>query len=261
MLQTLGRAGYAAKGVVYCLIGAFAVQAALGRGGQVGGPHEAVRTLGEQHQVGRPVLLAIGVGLLGYALWRVIEALIDPQGLGTSGKGLVQRMGNGIGALFNGALGVVALQLAGGRSPSSSGEPDTFVGHVMRWPHGEILIAAFGAVAVGVGVGQIVHGLKHGFLRELDLSQLSSKERKWITRSGTLGLVARGVVFGVIGIFLVKAALEHRPGSAVGIGGALRTIAAQPWGLVMLLAVAFGLVCYGAFQLMLARYARLPQRS
>jgi hypothetical protein len=256
-LQKLGRFGFAAKGVVYGLIGLFAAQAALGRGGQVGGGQETVRAVGQQ-PFGELLLVLIGVGLLGYALWRLIEAVLDTRHHGHSGRGLVKRLGYAGSGLMNGALAIVALQLAGGSSGRSSGEPDTFVGLLMQQPLGQGLVAAVGLGVIASGVFQIREGYTKRFMEEIDVSRLSAARRSWVVRSGMAGLIARGVVFAVIGFFLVKAALEHRPGSAVGVGGALQKIAAQPWGMVLLLIVAIGLVGYGLFHLLKAKYLRLP---
>ncbi len=256
-VQRLGRAGFAAKGVVYCLIGLFAAQAALGEGGHVGGAPEAVHSVGQQ-PFGQLLLILIGVGLLGYALWRLIDVAVDARGQGSSGVGLIKRFGDGVGALMNGGLAVIALELSSGKRRAPSGEPDTFVGRLLVQPFGEVLVAALGLSAVVVGVLQIRHGYKKAFMGELDVSRLSRGQQTFVERAGMIGLMARGVVFGVIGVFLIKAAIEHRPGSAVGVGGALRTIASQPWGLVLLLMVAIGLMAYGAFQIVTARYARLP---
>jgi len=254
-VQRLGRFGFAAKGVVYGLMGLFAAQAALGQGGQVGGGTDTVRTVGQQ-PFGKLLLILIGVGLLGYALWRLFEAALDTRHHGSSRQGLIKRLGYAGSAAVNGGLGVAALQLATGSGGRSSGEPDTFVGLLMQQPLGQVLIVAVGLGVIGSGVHQVHEGYTKHFMGEIDTSRLSMNARRWVVRSGMAGLIARGSLFVVIGSFLIRAALEHRPGAAVGVGGALQKIAAQPWGMVLLLIVAIGLMGYGLFQLIQAKYLR-----
>jgi len=136
---------------------------------------------------------------------------------------------------------------------------------VQSWA-AQIMAEPFGALVIGlVGVGLIVAGaaeirqaFNRSFVRELELSRLDPDERTWIVRMGRLGLAARGVVFPIIGIALVKAALNHDPGRAKGIGEALRDLGTTSFGMGVLLVVAVGLASFGAYCVILSRYRRMP---
>jgi hypothetical protein len=120
------------------------------------------------------------------------------------------------------------------------------------------LAVSIGAAVIGVGLHELYQAYKAGFLEYLNLGEMGEKAKKWIVRWGRLGIAARGIVFGVVGTFLIRAALEYDPQQARGLGGALQTLAQQPFGPWLLGAVAFGLIAYGLFMLGVARYRRIP---
>jgi hypothetical protein len=123
---------------------------------------------------------------------------------------------------------------------------------------GQVLVVGSGAAIIGVGLHELYQAYKAEFLEYLKLSEMGEKERKWTERWGRLGIVSRGVVFGIVGVFLIRAALQHDPQEARGLGGALQTLAQQPLGPWLLGAVAIGLVAFGLFMLSVARYRRIP---
>ena len=137
------------------------------------------------------------------------------------------------------------------------GSPDDWTARLMAQPFGRWLVVIAGAVIVGAGLYQFYKAYKADFRDELNLGAMSGRVKTWTTRSGRLGYAARGVVFGVIGIFLVQAALQTDPDEARGLGGALNTLASQPFGPYLLGAVALGLVAYGIFMFVMARYRRI----
>jgi hypothetical protein len=120
------------------------------------------------------------------------------------------------------------------------------------------LVVSIGAAVIGVGLHELYQAYKAGFLEYLKLGEMGEKARKWILRWGRLGIAARGIVFGVVGMFLIRAALEYDPQQARGLGGALQTLAQQPVGPWLLGAVASGLIAYGLFMLAVARYRCIP---
>ena len=205
-------------------------------------------------------LVAVAVGLAGYALWRLVQAVRRTEDLGTSPKGMysasgtpsaergnprrpgVDRGGARPGAPAPGRRGRVAR----------TGRLDALV------PHGTWLVCAVGAVVIGVGVAQLVIAARASFL--LKLGSLSEGARAWVTWLGRLGYVARGVVLFLIGGFLISAGIHANPRDARGIGGALRGIAHQPEGRWLFGAVALGLAAYGVFMLVVARYRRMVVR-
>ena len=252
----LARVGYVAYGVVYALVGVLAVQAAFGGGGRATSQEGALRQV-LLAPLGRVLLGMVAIGLLAYAAWRLFQGMLNPENEGRDAKGIVKRVDHALNGLFHAALAFSAGGLALGAGGSNSGSPDDWTARLMAQPFGRWLAVIVGAGIVGAGLYQLYKTYKADFRDELKSGEMSARERTWATRSGRLGYAARGVVFGVIGVFLIRAALQTDPDEARGLGGALETLARQPFGPYILGAVALGLVAYGAFILVMARYRRI----
>jgi len=257
VVEKLGRAGYAALGVVYLRIGIVAAKAASDGGGHVPSQQGAVREISAQ-PVGQVLLLLIGIGLMGYALWRLLAAIFDIEHAGSGAKGIGKRVGYAATAVVNGVAGWTALQMATGVGYRGRGGVQTWAAQVMAEPLGALIIGLVGLGLVVSGAAQMRQALNQSFVRELELSRLGPDERTWIIRMGRLGLAARGVVFPIIGIALVKAAHHHDPGRAKGIGEAMRDLGTTSFGMGALLVVAVGLAAFGAYCVTLSRYRRMP---
>jgi hypothetical protein len=255
-VERLARAGYLAYGVVYALVGVLAVQAALGGGGQATGQEGALRSI-LLAPLGRVLLGLIVLGLLAYATWRLIQGIRDPENEGTDATGLVKRFDHVINGLFHAALAFSAGQLVLGSGGGGGGSPNDWTARLMAQPLGRWIVVTVGVVIVGAGLYQFYKVYRADFRDELKLGEMGDRERTWATRSGRLGYAARGVVFGVIGVFLVQAALQTDPEKARGLGGALQTLARQPLGPYILGAVALGFMAYGVFMFVMARYRRI----
>jgi hypothetical protein len=257
MVRKLARFGYLTRGVVYTLMGVLALLAAFGEGGQVGGGPETVRTIAAQ-PFGYALAVVVGVGLLAYALWRFAEAALDLQGHGTDSKGITKRLGYAGSGLMNGAVGVLALDIVFGSGGGGGGDgASTYVGKLMQSSLGSVVIALIGLGLILFGLQQIAAGYSEKFVKQLHTERMNEKERKWTILAGKAGHIARGIVFPIIGIFLIQAVLRHDPSEARGIGGALWAVASQPFGQILLVLVAFGLACFGAYQIVFAKYGRL----
>jgi hypothetical protein len=255
MLRKLARFGYLTKGVIYVLIGVLAVLAAIGAGGQVGGGADTVRTIAAQ-PFGLVLCVVVGIGLLAYALWRFLEAGLDLRNDGTSSEGITKRLGYAGSGLANGAVGVLALDIVFG-SGGQGGGASTWVGKLMQSSIGSVIVAVIGLAFILFGLAQIATGYREKFVRRLNTRSMTAKERKLTLLAGKVGYIARGVVFPIIGIFLIQAVLRQDPSQARGLGEALWTIASQPFGRILLALVAAGLACYGAYQVIFAKYGRL----
>jgi hypothetical protein len=255
-IERLARAGYLAKGVVYLLIGILALQAAAGAGGRTTGTSGAFRVLLRQ-PLGRWLLWLLAIGLAGYGIWRMLCAVVDPEHAGRKGwKRVAVRVGYAGSALIHAGLAWQAARLAlgygGGGSSDSQAKSRT--AQLLDAPFGPWLV---GLVALGLGsygVAQIVRGLRRDAASRLHLDGVGPDERRMVVRAARAGLVSRGIVFGLMAIFLARAALQHDPTEAGGLGQALQTLARQPYAPFVLGAVALGLTAYGAYQLALARY-------
>ena len=251
----VARLGMATKGVVYLLVGGMALRAATGRGGRVEDTRGAVETVGRQ-PFGDGLLVALGAGLLLFALWRVMQAVLNLDGE-HGWKGAGKRAGYAMSAAGYGGMALVAFQLAAGER-SSGGGSHVWAARVLAQPFGAVLL---GAVGIGVAVYGLVH-LWHAvtahFRKHMDLSQLGRRAQTLVTWVGRAGTAARGVVFCVAGYHLVRAAALTRPSEAKTSGGALRVLASGPHGDLLLGGTAAGLFLYGAFMLVQARLVRVP---
>jgi hypothetical protein len=241
------RAGYAAHGVVYALIAVFALDAALGGigggGGRARGGAEAISSLG-QHVGGTIMLVALAAGLAGYALMRFWQGFARAAECDTDVQGLVARAGRVAVALVHVGLVLYTLNLAFGffRGGGGGGESaKSLTARAMAYPGGAVLIAAIGIGFVAVGAWQLKHAISADFMDELDER---ARRGRWIEATGRVGFAARFVVFAIVGVFLVIAAIRSDPSQAEGLGGALGSLLEQPFGPWLLGAVALGLLAF-----------------
>ncbi len=254
-VRMLARFGFAAKGLVYVLIGALSLQAAFRGGGDTAGGREAVGVLGDQ-PFGQVLLFIVGIGLVGYALWREVLAIKDPGHVGHDAKGMAERVGWAVSGVISAGLALTAFQLALGRDTGGGGT-ETWVGKVMEQPFGGVLVGVAALAVLFVAAMQIRKAMRSRFARDLNTQLMSPPERTWVFRAARIGLVARGVVFGIIGMALGKAALAHDPGQSKDVDGALATVASSPFGATLLVVVAAGLVAYGVYMFFCTRYSKL----
>jgi hypothetical protein len=254
-VERLARMGYAAKGILYLTVGLLAGQEAIGRQGRALDTQGALRVV---HHVtlGRVVLLVIAAGLLGYAVWRIVEAVVDPDNRGNDLKGLALRASFAFRGLAHGALGVAALRLALRSSPSS--HPDQtphWTAQVFALPGGTLLVWIGALSVAGYGAYQLYRAYAAKLSRQLDLSDLSAAMLRWVVALSRFGLAARGVVFGLIGYLLARAAAQHNAAVAGGVRKSLGLLAnLGRWPFVV---VGLGLIAYGVYELLNARYRRI----
>ncbi|HYO97283.1 MAG TPA: DUF1206 domain-containing protein [Polyangiaceae bacterium] len=255
LIGKLARAGYIAKGVVYGVVGVLAAQVAIASGGKLAGEREAVAHLGQQ-SFGGVLLWLIAIGLFAYSGWRLIEGALDPHRLGNDGKALAQRFGFVLSALLNVLVAVAALQLAMGEG-SGQGSSRTWAASLLAKPAGAYLLGIAGLAVLAFGVNQIYAGVTTKFARQFELGRASEQMRSWVLWSGRVGRAARGLIFAMVGVGFVKAAISFDPGQSRDLPQALGDIAAQPFGRALLFAVATALAIYGAHLVTTAKYRKL----
>ena len=252
-VEPLARFGYAARGVVYLLIGWLAIETALGARRHATDSHGAL-----QYVAGKsiPLLWLLAAGLLGYALWRVVQGGLDTEGKGGDPKGLVKRAAMVGSGLIYGGLALAAARLALGAHDSGGQATQAWTARLMSMPFGRWLVAIVGIGVIAGGVMQIRRGWL-GKLSDVLVQGISASQRRLALRAGKLGLISRGVVFLIIGGFLIQAAVRIDASRARGLGGALEALARQPNGAMLLGATAVGLAAFGVYSLLLARYRRI----
>jgi hypothetical protein len=252
-VDRLARAGLVAKAASYGLVAVLALGLALGAGGKATSREGALATLAGETW-GTIVLVALAAGFAAYGLWRLLQVLFDREDDGA--KGLAKRVGYfGRAALYGFltyATFKIALDGSGGGSQTAEARRNT--ADALEWPAGRWLVAGVGACIIGAGVWNGYRALTQKFAEKWKTGSMSRAERTWGARIGTVGHLARMVVFGLIGAFLVKAAVEYDPREAIGVDGALQKLAGQPYGPVLLGVVAAGLLAYGLYCLVEARY-------
>jgi hypothetical protein len=259
-IEWLGRFGYAAKGIVYGVVGVLAAQAAFGAGGATTDTSGALLAILQQ-PFGQILLGVIAVGLAGYVVWRLVQAVADPDQKGSDAQGIVARVGYALSGLAYAGLALTAVQLILGSSNAGNGQTQDWTARLMAQPFGPWLVGIIGTIIVGVGLYQFYQSYTANFREKLRRAEMSAAKETWVTRLGRFGLAARGVVFVIGGIFLIRAAMQTNPGAARGLGGALATLAQQPFGPWLLGVVAAGLIAYGIYMLALARYRRMMART
>lgn len=253
-LERLARLGFLAKGLVYTLIGVLAVQVALGdqeRTDQKG----ALQAIAEKPG-GSIVLWLMALGFLAYAGWRFSEAAFGRQDETDEKKRTAKRIGSLLNGLIYLAFAVLAVRTVTGSSSSGSSGTD-ITAKVLEWPGGQALVVIGGLVIIVVAIALAVRGLKTDFEKHLDTGRMSRTTFTVVRRLGQAGYVARGAVFFLVGCLVIKAGVDHQAGKAQGFDVALRSLAGAPFGQVLLIIAALGLICFGAYCVAEARYRRL----
>ena len=249
-VKTLGQVGVAAIGVVYLLLAWIAVQVAFGSADQSADNSGALKDLAEK-PFGKVLLAVMAVGLFFFAIWQFVEAAIGYQEK-DGGERVFKRVSAAGKGLFGAALGLQALKLVlGSGGSSSSQKQEDWTSKLMGLPAGRVLVVIIGLAVIAFSGYLIYKGVKKKFLEKLE----GGADPK-VVKLGQAGWIARGVAFGVLGILIVVAGLKEQPEKSRGLDAALKTLADQPFGKWILVAVALGLAAYGVFQLVTARRRR-----
>jgi len=250
-LKWFARGGYAARGAVYIIVGWLAVLAALA-GGRTEGSQGALRKLLSQ-PFGEIMLGLLAIGLIGYAGWRLIQATRDTERHGTDAKGLTIRGALLVSAITHLLLAGFAISLIFAISSSSGGSQD-WTAWLLRQPFGRWVVGVAGFAVIGAGLAHIWKGWQAEFEKYLDMDEATRRKTSPICR---FGLIARGVVYLMVGAFIVIAAWQADSSEATGLGGALQSLREQPYGWAVLGVVAVGLIAFGFYSVIEAVYRRI----
>jgi Domain of Unknown Function (DUF1206) len=252
--EYLARAGLAARGAVYIVIGVLAVKLALGDGGQATNQQGALQTIAKQ-PFGKLLLILVAIGLAGYATWRLVRAAIGHGAEGADDtKERIDGLVSGIGYA---GLFVTAVKIVAGSGGGGGSNPGKAAGGVLSWPAGPWLVGIAGVIIIAVGLQQGYKGVKRKFLENSKTGEMGPRVRQAFTAAGVFGHLARMVVFALIGYFLIKAAIDYDPDKAIALDGALAKLGHASYGPILLGIVAAGLIGFGLYSVADARYRRV----
>ena len=253
-VERSGRFGLATKGFSYILVAVIALKVAVGGGGQTESREGALKTLADE-PFGWLLLVLVAIGFGSYAIWRFAVAIFDREGDGDDPKGIGKRLGDSAKGVLYAALALITFSVVvGADEGGGSGQEDEATAAALDLPLGRWLVGAVGVAILGAGLFNAYRALSGSFRKELREEQMSGAEQGWYTAFGVAGHLARAVVFGMIGIFVVRAAWQYDPDEAIGLDGALNKLAGEAYGAYLLGAVALGLAAYGLFCIVQARY-------
>jgi hypothetical protein len=260
-VDRLARAGFLGKGALYLVLGLLAGRLARpgGVGGEDASQQGAIRAVAEQ-PFGRVLVAVLAVGLTGYAGWRAVQAIRGVRPDASELPAWLARVTFGVRSLLYGALAVLAWSAVAGARGTGPATESSVTAMALGWPGGRIAVAVVGLVIVGVGVYQLREGWSCGFREHLDLGTVSSATARGVEWIGRIGHIARGVVFLAAGWFLLRAAWTFDADTGVGLDAALGELVAAPLGAYVLAGLAGGLILYGVYCLVAARYVR-PSRA
>jgi hypothetical protein len=241
-LEAMTRIGFAARGILYILIGYLALR--LGRTEDAAGALEWMST-----GAGRIILWVMALGFLAYAVWRLSEAVIDTEGRGGDAKGIVVRLGGAASGVIHLSLAWFALTLSRGDGGEQGDSAEQGASAALALPGGEAAVIVAAIILLATGAYQLIKAIRLGFLKHIDPAVAG---QSWIAWVGRAGYLARGTVFVVMASLLFRAG---RQSNAEAAGGMDQAIDAMPAGLQLL--IAAGLVMFGIFSLVEARYRRI----
>jgi uncharacterized membrane protein YidH (DUF202 family) len=259
-VDRLARLGFVGRGLIYVIVGVLAIQIATGDNSQAADRKGALQENADK-PFGNALLVVLAIALAGYALWRFSEAIWGKRSETDPKKRTAKRLGYAAKGLTYSVFCATTISfIVGSGSSDGNQQEKSWTAKVMGWPGGRGIVAAVGIAVVIGGLALLVTGIMRRFEKKLELGRLSSGARKAAVALGTIGVSARGAVFALAGLLLVRSAKDFNPDEAQGIDGTLRTIADRPYGQVLLVLAALGLLAFGVYSAAVeARYRKLHQ--
>lgn len=258
-------AGFFTKGVVYLLVGALTLMAALGLGGDIASRDGVIKFL-LALPAGKLLGGLVALGLLAYSLWRISQVFLRPKKNGKKPKGVKSfftRLRFFYSAVLYGfiaySFGKPLVRDIFGHENPKTGEGDeqqqAALGEMLTHEWGKIIIWIIAGIVIIQAIWQFRLAYSAHFMKKIDHSPNIKHEYQFIRKAGRFGYAARGVVFGIIGFFLTKVILLHNARVYKGTEGAMQYLLSFSYGSLLLALVALGLMGYGIFNIMVARHA------
>ena len=240
--------GLVSYGLLHLVLAWIALQLVFGKRGEAS--QEGALSQLSRQPLGAVLLWIMAIGLFTLTIWQAVEATIGRDQGDRDGR-LRRRLSSAGRAVVYLALGLLAIGIAIGSASGSGKGEETLTAKLMSVPFGQVLVAAVGAGVIGVGIAQIVKGVKQKFTEDLDRGV-----RPAVRRLGTVGYCVKGIALSIIGGLFIWAAVSYDPKKAGGMDDALSTVRDQPFGAVLLAIMAVGIACFGVYCFFWARMAR-----
>jgi hypothetical protein len=252
--KKFARIGIATKGVVYCLVGVLTAMAAFGQGGQKTGTKSTLDVIAGQ-PFGQILLVITGIGLLGYVFYRFYQTFADTENEGDDKTGIGKRIAYFSSGAFYGFLAFLAFKkvIGAASSGSGSGGKKQLIGTLLEAPMGQILVGIIALIFLGKALYQFYIAFSGKYKDKLKKSNLGEKAEKALSNAGMVGYISRGIVVGIVAVLIGLAAINHNPNEAGGTEEAF-SVLQNTFGSVVLGVIAIGLVAYGVFMFVKARY-------
>ncbi len=255
-LDHAARVGLVARGAVYVIFGLICFGVARGDRSEEASSQGALAELSER-SFGNALLVLLAIGLGLYALICALGAVRGYGGKRAGESDTKDRVLDAFRAVVNGSLALVAVKIVTDGPQAASGgsqQEQHITARVLDWPGGQWLVGGIGLAIIAAGAVQLKKALTRSFVKGLDLQEASPAVRSKVEWLGVTGYIARGVVFALVGWFLLQAALDHQPDDAVGVDGALKRLVVEPYGPILLILVAVGVIAFGCWSFVEARY-------
>lgn len=259
-VRSLSRFGFYTKGVLFIVIGILAIAVAIGlRGGKLADPTGALGVIA-QKPFGKVLLILFVIGAIGHGLWNILRGAADIDDAGNKVFGIIQRsISIGVGIFYVGlALTALSILLTVNASDANGELPKTIVAILLVVPlFGVIVVFLIGLGMIGAGFHECYSGISGKYQENYRAWAIKGWQGIFITVLGVLSFTARAIILVLMGWFFIAAAIDYNPNEAIGIDGALRTLAVTTYGEILLFVIAVGLICHGILAFYEAKYRRI----
>lgn len=254
-VESFSRFGIFSKGVVYCVLGLLAFLAAIGSRKEDPSKEGTFKLILEQ-PFGKILLAIVAIGLVGYVLWRLIQAIKDTENKGSDAKGIIARFGYALSGIMYAGFAYIAADLVLGNSGGGGGADKQMAQKVLEHSFGQIILGIIALIIVAKAINQVYKAYTGKYKQKIHQEKMSFKESEIFSKVGKVGYVARGIVLAIIGYFILRAALASNSNEVRDTQGAFGFIN-DSFGPVVFGIVALGLIAYGIFMFFMAKYREI----
>jgi hypothetical protein len=251
MIETIRKIGLASKGTIYSFIGLLTFLSILGVGGKVSGKSGVFHFL-ENQIFGSMIILIISIGLIFYAVWRILAAFADKKNKGDDKKGKAKRVGYFVNGIIYGALAISLFTNGISKSNESNNSKENMALKLMDETYGIVLLYTIAIVLFVIGVIQVIKGYQKKFLNDIEVS---GKQKNIVTKLGQFGFISRGISFLIFAYFVAFATLKKNPEAIKGVKEMFLFLRGFSWSNILMALMALGFLAYGLYQFCLAIYS------